>query len=87
MLLPPAVAGDSDSPYRGVVAGLTALGRTVPGRPSVTTGMAADLRADTADVLAWTGSVSGSDLLGALRPTPRGILLARAALGAPVCRP
>ncbi|MFD6096496.1 hypothetical protein ACFVWN_23315 [Nocardiopsis flavescens] len=59
MLLLPAVAGDSDSPYRDVVAGLTALGRTV----------------------------RGSDLLGTLRPTPRGILLARAALGAPVGQP
>lgn len=84
VLLLLAVAGDSDSPYRDVVAGLTALGWSVRGHPSVTTGMAVDLCVDTADVLGWTGSVRGSDLLGTLRSTPQGVLLARAALGAPV---
>lgn len=83
MLLVLAVAADSMSMYRDVVAGLVALGWSVRGKPSVTTEMAADLCLDTADVLRWTGAIHGNDLLGTLRPTPEGVLLARAALVSP----
>ncbi|MBB6121825.1 hypothetical protein [Nocardiopsis algeriensis] len=79
LLLLLAVAAGSDSPYRDVAAGLSALGGS--GGTAVTARAAADLCAATAWVLTWTGAIRGNDLLGTLRPTPDGTLLARAALG------
>jgi hypothetical protein len=77
-----AIAADSDSPYRDVVAGLTALGWSRPGRPPVTTETAAAQCAGTEGTLRWMGCVQGREALGTLRATPEGVLFARATLRA-----